>query len=93
MTTNTNGKPWTPKPLGYVRIKADCPFHGMVGRVDFVHGREIAVYVPQCYETDGYANSTRLYLHPGQLWPATEEEYEEAKRYFRVQTPKEDTPP
>lgn len=86
-------KTWDLRPGFYVRIRAVCPFHGMMGRIDFVHGRQIAVYVPRCYETDGYANSARLYFTAAQLWPATEDEYEQAKRYACVQTPKEGPQP
>jgi len=92
MTTNANEKPWEPKRGDYVRIKADCLFHGMVGKIEFVHGRDIGVFIPCAYMTNSYENSLRVYLVPNQLWPATEEEYETVRKARRLQTPQEVAP-
>jgi hypothetical protein len=73
----------------YVRIKAICMFHGMVGQIEYKHGNDYGVFLPWCFARDQFAGSAQAAFRGDQLWPATRGEFYAAADGHRLQTPKE----
>jgi hypothetical protein len=71
----------------YVRIKAACVFHGMVGEIKYKHGNDYGVYIPWCFTRDLFAGSVQANFRGDQLWPATRTEFYEAVDRHRLQVP------
>lgn len=72
----------------YVRIKAVCMFHGMVGEIKYKHGSDYGVFLPWCFASDQFARSAQASFLGDQLWPATRAEFVAAIDAHRLQTPK-----